>query len=224
MDELTNISQITYQLFGYNLVFNVETIMMTLIVMGLLLVFSVFATRKIYIIPHSVQVVGELLVNAFYGLTKDTLDEEMAKKYFPLILSVFLFVAFSNWLGIIPKLAEPTKDLNTPLGLGLLGFVIAHYSGIRTKGIVGYLKEYCDPIFFMAPLNVIGELAKVISISFRLYGNIMGGAIIILVVSNLVYSLILPPVLVMFFGLFVGTIQAFVFTMLTLVYISLQVK
>jgi F-type H+-transporting ATPase subunit a len=224
MDELTNISQITYQLFGYDLVFNVETITMTLVVMGLLLVFSFLATRKISIIPHSVQVVGELLVNSFYDLTKDTLDEEMAKKYFPLIFSVFLFVAFSNWLGIIPKLAEPTKDLNTTLGLGLLGFVIAHYSGIRTKGFVAYLKEYCKPIFFMAPLNVIGELAKVVSISFRLYGNIMGGAIIILVVSNLVYSLVLPPVLVMFFGLFVGSIQAFVFTMLTLVYISLQVK
>jgi len=224
MDELTNISQITYQLFGYSLVFNVETIMMTLVVMGLLLVFSFFSTRKIYIIPHSVQVISELLVNTFYDLTKDTLDEEMAKKYFPLIFSVFLFVAFSNWLGIIPKLAEPTKDLNTTLGLGILGFVIAHYSGIRTKGIVAYLKEYCEPMFFMAPLNVIGELAKVVSISFRLYGNIMGGAIIILVVSNLVYSLVLPPVLVLFFGLFVGSIQAFVFTMLTLVYISLQVK
>jgi F-type H+-transporting ATPase subunit a len=224
MDELTDIHQITYQLFGHDLVFNVETIIMTLIVMGLLLVFSLFATRKINIIPHSVQVVGELLVNAFYDLTKDTLDEEMGKKYFPLIFSVFLFVAFSNWLGIIPKLSEPTKDLNTPLGLGLLGFVIAHGSGIKTKGIVAYLKEYCEPIFFMAPLNLIGEFAKVVSISFRLYGNIMGGAIIILVVSNLVCSLVLPPVLLMFFGLFVGTIQAFVFTMLTLVYISLQVK
>lgn len=224
MDELTNVSQITFQVFGYNAVFNVETIMMTLIVMGLLLVFCFFATRKINIIPHSVQVVGELLVNSFWDLTKDTLDEEMAKKYFPLIFSVFLFVACSNWLGVIPKLSEPTKDLNTPLGLGLLGFVIAHYSGIKAKGIGAYLKEYCEPIFFMAPLNIIGELAKVVSISFRLYGNIMGGAIIILVVSNLVYSLVLPPVLVMFFGMFVGSIQAFVFTMLTLVYISLQVK
>jgi F-type H+-transporting ATPase subunit a len=102
--------------------------------------------------------------------------------------------------------------------------VIAHYSGIKVKGFTAYAREYFQPIFFMAPLNLIGELAKVVSISFRLYGNIMGGAIIILVVSHLVYSLILPPVLVLFFGLFVGGIQAFVFTMLTLVYISLQVK
>ena len=102
--------------------------------------------------------------------------------------------------------------------------MIAHYVGIRTKGIGAYLKAYAEPIFFMAPLNIIGELAKVVSISFRLYGNIMGGSIIILVVSDLVYHLILPPFLYGFFGLFVGTIQAFVFTMLTLVYISVQMK
>ena len=79
-------------------------------------------------------------------------------------------------------------------------------------------------MFFMMPLNLIGELSKIVSISFRLFGNIMGGAIIILVVSYLTYSVLLPPFLNAFFGLFVGTIQAFVFTMLTLVYISVQVK
>jgi F-type H+-transporting ATPase subunit a len=129
-----------------------------------------------------------------------------------------------NWLGIIPHLEEPTKDLNTPLSLGVLGFVIAHAAGIRSKGIKNYIMEYMEPIFFMAPLNIIGELAKIISISFRLFGNIMGGSIIILVVSHLTYSVVLPPFLFAFFGLFVGTIQAFVFTMLTVVYISVQVK
>ena len=92
------------------------------------------------------------------------------------------------------------------------------------KGIKTYLKDYCEPMFIMAPLNIIGELAKVISISFRLFGNIMGGAIIILVVSYLTYSIITPPFLNAFFGAFVGTIQAFVFTMLTVVYIAVQVK
>ena len=224
MEDLTVIPQFSLKFFGLNLVFNMETMVMTWIVMASLIVFGFLATRKISFIPNPFQVVAELFVDAFYGLTRDALDEKMAEKYFPIICSLFMFLLLSNWLGIIPKLAEPTKDLNTTLGLGLLGFVIAHYSGIRTKGFVAYLKEYCKPIFFMAPLNVIGELAKVVSISFRLYGNIMGGAIIILVVSNMVYSLVLPPVLVMFFGLFVGSIQAFVFTMLTLVYISLQEK
>ncbi|MFP3927300.1 MAG: F0F1 ATP synthase subunit A, partial [Desulfobacteraceae bacterium] len=114
--------------------------------------------------------------------------------------------------------------LNTPLSLGIMGFFIAHYAGIRAKGFKRYAKDYFEPIFLMAPLNMIGEIAKVVSISFRLYGNIMGGAIIVLVVSHLVYSLILPPFLIAFFSLFIGTIQAFVFTMLTLVYISVQVK
>jgi len=135
-----------------------------------------------------------------------------------------MFLLVSNWIGIVPHFEEPTKDLNTPLSLGVLGFVLAHYVGIKTKGFKGYIKEYFEPVFFMMPLNLIGEVAKIVSISFRLFGNIMGGAIIILVVSYLTYNLILPPFLNAFFGLFVGAVQAFVFTMLTIVYISVQVK
>ncbi len=224
MEDLTQIPQLTFKLFGYNLVFNTETILMTWIVMAILILFGFLATRNLGFIPNPFQVVGELFVTAFYDLTKDALDEKMVKTYFPLICTLFMFLLLSNWLGMFPKLSEPTKDLNTPLGLGIMGFFIAHHAGIKTKGFKNYLKEYFQPIFFMAPLNVIGELAKVVSISFRLYGNILGGAIIILVVSHLIYSLVLPPFLVAFFSLFIGTIQAFVFTMLTLVYISVQVK
>jgi F-type H+-transporting ATPase subunit a len=110
------------------------------------------------------------------------------------------------------------------LALGLMGFVIAHWVGIRSKGFKAYILEYFQPIFFMMPLNLIGEFAKIVSISFRLFGNIMGGSIIILVVSYLCWNILLPPLLYAFFGLFVGTIQAFVFTMLTVVYIAVQVK
>ena len=224
MEEIGHIPQLSVELFGITLVLNTETIFMTWIVMGSLILFGVLATRRIDFLPNPFQVVGELLVDTFYGLTRDALDEQLAKKYFPMICSLFMFLLLSNWLGIIPKLSEPTKDLNTPLGLGVMGFFIAHHAGIKTKGFKSYVKEYFEPIFFMFPLNIIGELAKVVSISFRLFGNIMGGAIIILVVSHLVYNLVLPPLLICFFGLFIGTIQAFVFTMLTLVYISVQVK
>ena len=224
MEDLTHIAQLKYNLLGFDLVFNIETIVMTWIVIGFLIVFAFLATRKISFLPNPFQVVGEMIVKAFYGLTRDALDEEMAKKYFPLICSLFMFLLLGNWIGVIPWLSEPTKDLNTPLGLGILGFIISHYAGIRTKGFKEYAKQYIEPMFFMAPLNIISELSRVVSISFRLYGNILGGAIIILVVSHLIYSLILPPFLLAFFSLFIGTIQAFVFTMLTLVYISTQVK
>jgi F-type H+-transporting ATPase subunit a len=163
-------------------------------------------------------------VSLLYGLTEDALGEDHAPKYAPLVCALFMFLLVSNWLGIIPHLEEPTKDLNTTLGLGLMGFAIAHYAGIKSKGFKAYAREYFQPMFFMMPLNLIGEIAKIVSISFRLFGNIMGGSIIILVVSHLTYNLVLPPFLNAFFGLFVGTIQAFVFTMLTVVYISVQVK
>jgi len=224
MDEITNVPQISLNLLGMDMVFNIQTIIMTWIVMAILIIFGFLATKKLGLIPNPFQVVGELFVSIFRGLVVDALGEDRADKYFPLIAALFMFLLLSNWLGIIPKLSEPTKDLNTPLSLGIMGFFIAHYSGIKAKGLKVYLQGYMEPIFFMAPLNIISELSKVVSISFRLYGNIMGGAIIILVVSYLVFNLILPPVLVCFFGLFVGTIQAFVFTMLTLVYISVQVN
>lgn len=224
MEDLAHIPQQMVSIFGLNLVINTETILMTWIVMGLLLCFAFLATVKMDFLPNPFQVIAEFFVGGFYGLTKDALNEEMAKKYFPLICSLFMFLLLSNWLGVFPKLSEPTKDLNTPLGLGIMGFFLAHHAGIRSKGFKNYIKEYFEPVFFMAPLNVIGEVAKVVSISFRLYGNIMGGAIIVLVVSHLIYSLALPPLLISFFSLFIGTIQAFVFTMLTLVYISVQVK
>jgi len=101
---------------------------------------------------------------------------------------------------------------------------VAHATALRVKGWRAYVREYFQPFFLMFPLNVIGELAKVVSISFRLYGNIMGGSIIIYVVSGLVRQLVLPPLLNAFFGVFVGTVQAFVFAMLTLTYISVAIQ
>lgn len=224
MEELGRIYQLVVPLFGHEMRFNLDVMVMTWIVITFLLFFGFMATRKKERLPGPLQVVGELFVAQLYGLTEDALGKELVKTYAPLISALFMFLLISNWLGIIPHLSEPSKDLNTTLSLGLMGFVISHYAGIKKKGIKTYVKEYFQPIFFMMPLNVIGELAKVVSISFRLFGNIMGGSIIIMVVSYLTYSIILPPILNVFFGLFVGTIQAFVFTMLTVVYISVQVK
>ena len=218
------IHQLIIPFFGHNITINLEVVLMTWIVFMILIALGVAFTRKSGILPGPLQALGELIVTALYELTEDALGKELAKTYAPMICALFLFLLLSNWLGLIPHLDEPTKDLNTTLSLGLMGFCIAHYAGIKSKGFKAYAKEYFQPIFFMMPLNVIGELAKIVSISFRLFGNIMGGSIIILVVSHLIFSIVLPPFLYAFFGLFVGTIQAFVFTMLTVVYISVQVK
>jgi len=224
MGELGKLHQLIIPFWGHSITINLEVILMTWIVFALLIIMGLFASNKKSILPRPIQALGELIVGLLYELTEDALGKDLAKTYAPLICALFMFLLLSNWLGIIPHLEEPTKDLNTTLGLGIMGFVIAHYAGIKSKGFKAYIKEYFQPIFFMMPLNLIGELAKIVSISFRLFGNIMGGSIIILVVSYLTYSVVLPPFLYAFFGLFVGTIQAFVFTMLTVVYISVQVK
>jgi len=224
MEEITHVPQWIFTLGGLQVTLNAATLINTWMIMGLLIVFGILAARQTKLIPNPLQSLAEMMIGAFDGLVYDALELPNSRRYFPLICGLFMFLWLSNIWGAFPYFSEPTKDLNTPLGLGIMGFFIAHYSGIKVKGFKNYAKEYFQPIFLMAPLNIIGELAKVVSISFRLYGNIMGGAIIVIVVSHLIYNLVLPPFLIAFFSLFVGTIQAFVFTMLTLVYISVQIK
>ncbi len=223
MDEIGVVKKWVLELGGHSFTFNWEFILFTWAIMFFIIVYALLATRNAKLIPGGLQSSAELLVATWDDLVKDSLGLE-DRKYFPMICTVFILFWICNMIGVLPFFKEPTQDLNTTLSLGIIGFVVAHYSGIKAKGIGPYLKAYAEPIFFMAPLNIIGELSKVVSISFRLFGNIMGGSIIILVVSHLVFSLVLPPFLYAFFGIFVGTIQAFVFTMLTLVYISVQIR
>ena len=224
MEGIGKVSRWVFHLGGMRFTVNSDTLLITWLIIGLLLTFTVLATRRRGMVPGPWQHLSELLVSWIKDLCVDALGEQWGKRYYPLVCALFIFLLLCNWIGLVPFMEEPTKDLNTTLGLGIMGFVISHGTAIKVKGFKNYITEYFKPIFFMMPLNVVGELAKVISISFRLFGNIMGGSIIIIVVSYLAYGLILPPFLYAFFGLFVGTIQAFVFTMLTLVYISVQIR
>jgi len=223
MNSLLNPPQWVFEIAGRTFAVNATTLIMSWVVMGALLLFALAVGRRPALVPSPLQSVAEVLVESFRNLVDQSLGR-LGPRYFALILTLFAFILVSNWLGMIPFLEEPTRDLNTPLVLGLLGFAVAHFTALRVKGWRAYLREYFQPFFLMFPLNVIGEFAKVVSISFRLYGNIMGGSIIIYVVSGLVRQLVLPPFLNAFFGVFVGTVQAFVFAMLTLTYISVAIQ
>ncbi|MBN2720359.1 MAG: F0F1 ATP synthase subunit A [Proteobacteria bacterium] len=223
MTGLVEIKTLTFQLFGVQLTVNIATIWNTWLVMAILIILAFLATRRLERIPNPLQRVMEIYVSAMNRLVREVLEEE-SRGYFALAATMFLFLFLSNCLGIIPGLTEPTRDLNTPLSLGIMGFFLTHTAAVREKGFFPYMAEFARPFFIMLPLNIVGELAKVVSISFRLFGNIFGGAIIITVVSPLVYHLILPPFLTAFFGLFIGVIQAFVFTMLTITYIAVATK
>lgn len=239
-----------HTLFGMTVPFNginIATILNSWLIMGFLILFCWLVGRHLTPVPGRLQTVAEAYVSAFDQLCREVLGDNRGRKYFPLVATLFIFILLCNWIGIIPSfwrivngmpdwlvIAEPTKDLNTTLGLGILCFLIAHVSGIYYKGVKSYITEYFEPMIvigkvkipnlFMGVLNIVGEFGKTVSHSFRLFGNILGGAIIILVISNLTKYIMLPVFLNAFFGLFVGAIQAFVFAMLALVYISVMIN
>ncbi len=106
--------------------------------------------------------------------------------FFTFVTSLFFFTCFCCFIGIIPFFDESTRDLNTTLALGLTSFVYVHYQKIKYHGIGNYLGEYIQPIFLLAPINVIGELAKIASMTFRLFGNVLGGSVILFLAAHLV--------------------------------------
>jgi F-type H+-transporting ATPase subunit a len=227
---------------------NILTVFNSALVMLVLFGLSILAVRKFAMVPSRAQLAVELFTGMFDNLVSSSLELETREKnrrFFPLIGTLFLYLLLSNFIGFVPThfFEEPTADINCTLGLGVMGMLIATWCAIKTKGMGGYIEELLGPMWdqpdatggakiagklsalFFFPLNVIGELAKIVSISFRLFGNIIGGSIIIIVVSNLVYNFsILAAGLDLFFIFFVGTVQAFVFTMLTLTYIAVAIK
>jgi F-type H+-transporting ATPase subunit a len=189
-----------------------------------LLLVAFLIKKQLFEKPSKPQIIFEMIYTTFEDFVKDTLGKE--KLHFtPYIVTLFIFIWTCNMIGLvpIPGFMEPTRNLNVPLGLGIMAVAVVHYMSIKTKGLGKYLKDFTQPLPPMTPINIVGEFSKVISISFRLFGNILGGAIIVLVVSSLVKFIILPVGLNLFFGIFVGTIQAFVFTMLALTYIGVEI-
>jgi len=227
---------------------NIITVFNSLVVMGMLFVLFKCAVSKLSVVPGRSQYILEQFVGMFDNLVASSLEFDTREKnrhFLPLIATLFVFLLISNYMGFLPAafFQEPTADINVTLDLGIMAAAIATYWGVKIKGPGTYFEELLGPLWsqedatgsaaimgkasalFFFPLNIIGELAKVVSISFRLFGNILGGGIIIIVISNLVWYF--SPLLVgmnFFFIFFVGVVQAFVFTMLTLTYIAVAIK
>lgn len=210
-----------------------ETVTTTWIIMAFLIGFSYFATRKFEKIPKGLQNVLELIVDGVYGLTAQSMGEEKKNAFAPYMGTLMIFLIFANLAGLL-GLRPPTADLNTTFALAAITFVMIHGNGISRKGVGGYFKGFLDPIPVMLPINIIGELATPISLSFRLFGNIVGG----LIIMNLLYGALgglstmigidipvfmtaIPAPLHIYFDAFAGILQSFIFTMLTMVFVSM---
>jgi F-type H+-transporting ATPase subunit a len=174
--------------------------------------------------PGPVQVVLEDFINLFYGLLDDFVGPK-GRQYFPLIGSTFLLIWFSNLAGLVPGLMAPTSNLNVTLGCALTVWVFYHVEGIREQGVVAYLKHFALPPgspVWMAPLmliiEVISHFARVMSLTLRLFGNIFGEELVIIILASLIPFFV--PLPMMFLGLLTGTLQALIFVILTMVYLG----
>lgn len=199
-----------------------QTVVTTWFIMLVLFGLAIFLTRKLKVRPEKRQVVAEIIVDGIYNLTETTMGKKF-KNFAPYIGTILLLVGVSNISGLF-GLRPPTADLNTTLGLALITFVLIHTTGIRAKGFVGYMKGFLEPMPFLLPINLMGEIATPISLSFRLFGNILGGLIIMTLLYQALgwFALIpAPAILHMYFDLFAGLLQSFIFGMLTMVFISL---
>lgn len=173
------------------------------------------------------------LVQFFIDLVNQALPK-FSFNHFTFITTTFCFVLACNLLSIIPWMEEPTTDLNTTLALGFISFFYTQWASIKVMGLWPYIKGYFSPFFILFPLNVIGRLATVVSISFRLFGNIFGGSIISSIYFNAIQGRFLLEliglisglnlILMLFFGFFEGFLQAFVFSMLSLTYLSIALQ
>ena len=159
----------------------------------------------------------EVLVDGIKGQIREVSRQEPGP-YLPFVGTLFLFIAISNILTIVPGYLPPTGSLSTTAALAISVFVAVPVFGIASQGIMNYLRQYLQPTFFMLPFNIIGELSRTLALAVRLYGNIMSGTVIVailLTITPLVF-----PIVMQVLGLLTGLIQAYIFAILAMVYIA----
>ncbi|BBB91524.1 MAG TPA: F0F1 ATP synthase subunit A [Methylomusa anaerophila] len=199
------------------LTFHLDTLYMTWLTMAIVILLAVLATRRLSLVPGGWQNCLEIAVTALMGQIESTLGPK-GQKWAPMIITLFLFLLVGNELGLIPGFTSPTNDLNTSFGLALMVLVLVHVLAIVNKGPVRYIKHYFEPFLPFVIINLIEEIAKLITLSFRLFGNIVAGEILLIILGMLVPYVV--PTAWLAFSVFVGLIQAFLFTMLSMSYLA----
>lgn len=242
-----------YKVHFFNGTVHLDTLFYSWGIILLLVVLSFVARRKFGVIPSRIQALFEIIYDWIRGMAEDMIGHD-GKKYAPFIMTIFLFVLLSNWLGLVPSFIPPSRDINTTLGLAIISFLSFTYFGIREKGFLGWLGHFFQPapglwnalegpmkyiigtflfvLFFV--LNIIEELARVVSLSVRLMGNIMGEHLAIAIFLSIVLMggqltvitastklmVWASSAFVMIIGALTGFIQAMIFSVLTISYIA----
>jgi len=192
-------------------------VVVSLILLGL----GMLAGKKISMVPTGAQNVFELIVGGLEDFMVEITGEE-GRAFFPYICTVFLFIMTCNLIGLVPGFLSPTANINTPLALALCTFLYTHYLGVKYHG-AKYIKHFLGPIPALAPLffpiEIIGHFARVLSLTLRLFGNIMGEDLVLAILMFLA-GMFLAPMPMMFLAVFTSVVQAFVFTLLSMMYFA----
>ncbi len=192
----------------------------TWLVMALLILVSVLVKRNIKTVPTGLQNFLELIVDSIENMIEETMGPK-GKAYFPLIATIAFFILVSNLIALIPGFFPPTANLNTNAAIALTVFAMTHIVGVKEHGI-GYFKHFCGPIAWLAPLmipiEIVGHLARPLSLTLRLFGNMFGHEIVLMIFFTLVPFLLPLPLMLM--GVLVAFIQTFVFMLLAMIYIA----
>lgn len=192
----------------------------TLFVVAFLAALSFLATRRLQVYPGRMQNFMEVVVDGLHSILIETMGEH-GKKFFPLIATLGIFILTANLIGIIPGFESPTSNINTTAAMALVVFFSTHVVGVMTHGIK-YFKQFLGPVWWliplMLPIEIISHLARPLSLTLRLFGNIKGEDIVLFVVLVLVPMLVPMPVMILM--IFTSVVQTFVFMLLAMMFIG----
>lgn len=206
-----------------------DTVVNSWIIVLLLTIFAIVVNRKLKNAsidekPTGILHVAEIIVEVLEGLVKSVMGPTRMS-FTPYMGTIAIYLICANLFGLL-GFTPPTSDYNVTLALAIMTFVMMHFNGIKSNGIMGYLKGFFEPMPFLFPINILGEIATPISLSFRLFGNILSGTIIMALIYsglNSVSMFITPfaaPVFHAYFDLFSGLIQTLIFVMLTMLNVA----
>lgn len=189
-----------------------ESVVITWGIMLFLLVLVKILVRNLKIIPTGKQLFVEAGVSWLNNFFKDIMGEE-GKRYIPYLGSVAIYIGSANLVGIL-GITPPTKDLNVTAGLAIMSILLIEYSGLKAKGFRGWLKSFSEPMPLLIPINILELFIRPLSLCMRLFGNVLG-SFVVMELLKLVVPLILPIPFSLYFDLFDGLIQTYVFVFLT---------
>ncbi|KIM10531.1 MAG: ATP synthase F0F1 subunit A [Sulfuricurvum sp. PC08-66] len=193
-----------------------------LLAVAIIIVLARLATRAMNITPRGTQNVMEAYLGGVLSMVNDVIGEHEGRKYFPLVATIGLFVATANILGIIPGFESPSGSLNFTLALAVMVFVYYNFEGIRTNGIFAYFKHFMGPVWWLSwlmfPIEIVSHVSRIVSLSFRLFGNIKGDDLFLMVLLLLAPWFAPLPAFALL--TFMALLQTYIFMMLTTVYIA----